>query len=152
MPQQLQKPIVSNISSGIQYNNEQRTCADGGVAQPHYSYGKQHPQNQQIQQNHQHHHQQQQSYPREKDVREVPVGCAEMYDTRCIEEKIKESLLDNNNSRLPILYEEADSGNVHHQQQHQKVLVTKYAYRNSQIDLMAETAQAVAAASYYATR
>lgn len=166
--QQLQKPIVSNISSGIQYNNEQRTSADGGVAQPHYSYGKQQQQHQQ-QQYHQHQHHRNhnekglQPLPPplmvvvEKDVREMPVGSAgELYDTRYIEEKIKESLLDNNNSRLPILYEEADGGaqhqHPHHQNDGSRIMVTKYAYRNSQIDLMAETAQAVAAASYYSSR
>lgn len=155
--QQLQRPIVSNISSGIQYNNEQRTSADGGVAQPHYSYGKQ--QQHQLQQqhhhrNHNHNEKGLQPLPpsMEKDMREMPVGSAgELYDTRYIEEKIKESLLDNNNSRLPILYEEADAG-AHHQNDGSRILVTKYAYRNSQIDFMAETAQAVAAASYYASR
>lgn len=161
--QQLQKPIVSNISSGIQYNNEQRTSADGGVAQPHYSYGKQQQHQHQQQQHHQQQHQQHRNHNEkglqqppsfvEKDVREMPVGSAgEMYDTRYIEEKIKESLLDNNNSRLPILYEEADGGAQHHHQNDGRIMVTKYAYRNSQIDLMAETAQAVAAASYYASR
>lgn len=148
--QQLQKPIVSNISSGIQYNNEQRTSADGGVAQPHYSYGKQ-----------QQHHQQKGLHTQQQPTeREMPVGSSgELYDTRYIEEKIKESLLDNNNSRLPILYEEeAGVTAAHHHQHHHhqndgsRIMVTKYAYRNSQIDLMAETAQAVAAASYYASR